>query len=197
MLARWSNIVSRTRTTLRMSDDLTVVAACAASITASLIVLPNAQGAMGGGLAVLMIMIAIVDARRFIIPDELTIAALAVGLLHAAMLDSGSAVEMLAAAALRGALLSLAFFLLLIGYRHFRGREGMGLGDVKLAGVAGVWLDWRMIPIAIEMAALAALAVYAVRIFQKRRSFRTTLRLPFGLFFAPAIWLAWLFGVLF
>jgi|SRR3974390_358826 len=197
MSARWSNIVSRTRTTRRMSDDLTVVAACAASITASLVVLPNAQGAVGGGLAVLMIMIAIVDARRFIIPDELTIAALAVGFLHAALQDSGSVAEMIAIAALRGALLSLAFFVLLIGYRHLRGREGMGLGDVKLAGVAGVWLDWRMIPIAIEMAALAALAVVAVRIFQKGRSFRTTSRLPFGLFFAPAIWLAWLFGVLF
>jgi len=197
MSARWPNIVSLTRTTLRMSEELTIVAACAASIAASLIVLPNAQGAMGGGLAVLMIMIAVVDARHFIIPDELTVAALAVGFLHAAMLDSGAIMEMLVTAAMRGALLAVAFFVLLIGYRHLRGREGMGLGDVKLAGVAGVWLDWRMIPIAIEMAALAALAVYSVRIFQKRRTFRAASRLPFGLFFAPAIWLAWLFGVVF
>ena len=197
MSARWPNIVSLTRTTLRMSEEITIVAACAASIAASLIVLPNAQGAMGGGLAVLMIMIAVVDARHFIIPDELTVAALAVGFLHAAMLDSGAIMEMLATAAMRGAFLAVAFFVLLIGYRYLRGREGMGLGDVKLAGVAGVWLDWRMIPISIEMAALAALAVYSVRIFQKRRAFRAASRLPFGLFFAPAIWLAWLFGVVF
>ncbi len=48
-------------------------------------------------------------------------------------------------------------------YRRLRGREGIGLGDVKLAGVAGAWLDWQSIPIAVEIAALAALAVCLVR----------------------------------
>ena len=35
-------------------------------------------------------------------------------------------------------------------YAQVRGRQGLGLGDVKLALVAGAWLDWMMIPIAID-----------------------------------------------
>jgi leader peptidase (prepilin peptidase)/N-methyltransferase len=73
-----------------------------------------------------------------------------------------------------------------------RGREGIGLGDVKLAGAAGVWLAWTTIPVAIEIAALAALAVYVGRQFAGGRVMSATARMPFGLFLAPAIWIGWL-----
>ncbi len=192
MLARWSTLVSRTLTTARTFEEITILIAWAASIAASLILLPNAQGAIGGGLAVLMIAIAVVDARRFIIPDELTAAALVLGFLHAAIQASDLVMEALASAALRGAVLAFAFLSLRVLFRRIRGREGIGLGDVKLAGVAGVWLDWSMAPVAIEIAALAALAAYAMRLLSKGRSVRSTSRMPFGLFFAPAIWIGWL-----
>ena len=42
-------------------------------------------------------------------------------------------------------------------YEWWRGRRGLGMGDVKLAAVAGVWLDWFTIVAVIEFAALAAL----------------------------------------
>ncbi len=192
MLARWSTLVSRTLTTARTFEEITILIAWAASIAASFILLPNAQGAIGGGLAVLMIAIAVVDARRFIIPDELTGAALVLGFLHAAIQASDLVMEALASAALRGAVLAFAFLSLRVLFRRIRGREGIGLGDVKLAGVAGVWLDWSMAPVAIEIAALAALAAYAMRLLSKGRSVRSTSRMPFGLFFAPAIWIGWL-----
>jgi leader peptidase (prepilin peptidase)/N-methyltransferase len=47
-------------------------------------------------------------------------------------------------------------------------------------------------PIAIEIAAFAALIIYAVRQFLLGRPISATSRLPFGLFFAPAIWICWL-----
>jgi leader peptidase (prepilin peptidase) / N-methyltransferase len=139
-----------------------------------------------------MVAIASVDARRFIIPDELTAAALALGLAYAAVEDTDTWAQALAWAVLRGAIPALAFFAVRAGYRRWRGREGIGLGDVKLAGVAGVWLDWPTIPIAIEIAALAALGTYMVRHFYLRGTVRPTMRLPFGLFLAPAIWIAWI-----
>ena len=192
MLARWSVLISRRLATARTFEEVTIVIAGAAGIAASVLLLPDARGVAGGGLALLMIAIAVVDARRFIIPDELTIAALALGLVHAALLDTDAIMQSLATAALRGAVLALAFWGLRIAYGRLRGREGIGLGDVKLAGVAGVWLDWATMPVAIEIAALAALAVYAVRRFRGGRSVGRTIRLPFGLFFAPAIWIGWL-----
>lgn len=192
MLARWSTLVSRTLTTPRTFEEITILVAWVASIAASLILLPNARGVTGGGLAVLMIAIAVIDARRFIIPDELTVAALALGFLHAAIQGADFIVDALVGAAFRGAVLAFAFLSLQVLYRRIRGREGIGLGDVKLAGVAGVWLDWSTIPVSIEIAALAALAAYAARGLYKRRPVSGTARMPFGLFFAPAIWLGWL-----
>lgn len=192
MLARLSTFVSRTVTTTNTFEEITILAACASSIAASLILFPNVRGIIGGGLGVLMISMAVVDARRFIIPDELTAAALALGFLHATIQSSDMVVEALTSAVLRGVVLALAFLSLRVLYRYIRGREGIGLGDVKLASVAGVWLDWPTIPVAIEIAALAALAIYVVRLSYKGRRVRSTARLPFGLFFAPAIWLGWL-----
>ena len=122
----------------------------------------------------------------------MTAAALALGFLHAAIQDSDMAVEALASAALRGAVLAFAFLSLRVLYRRIRGREGIGLGDVKLASVAGVWLDWEMVPVAIEVAAVAALAVCAMKLLYRGGSVRSMTKLPFGLFFAPAIWLGWL-----
>lgn len=140
---------------------------------------------MAAGLALLMLAIAVVDARRFIIPNELTLAALALALVQAAVLDANPATALLQAA-LRGLALGLIFFAIRETYSRLRGRDGLGLGDVKLAAVAGVWLGWTAIPIAVEVAALSALALYLVR-YLSGRPLRATQRIPFGLFLAPAI----------
>ena len=162
------------------------------AIGASLAVAPGLRGALGAGLALLMLAIAAVDARRFIIPNELTLAAGALGLIYAAVDDPDAIAQALALALLRGAMLGLLFWLLRELYAWLRGREGLGLGDVKLAVAAGIWLDWPAMPIAIEIAALGALALYVAGHVVGRRRIHAATRLPFGLFLAPAIWLAWL-----
>ncbi len=173
--------------------DTALLVASAVAIISSVAAVPGAAGVLGAGLALTMLAIAATDARRFIIPDPLNAAGLALGFSHAAWASEG---ETLAAAvggaALRAALVALSFFVLRALYARYRGREGIGLGDVKLAAVAGAWLDWPVIPIAIEIAALSALAAYAVRRYICRRPLRATSALPFGLFFAPAIWFGWL-----
>jgi leader peptidase (prepilin peptidase)/N-methyltransferase len=97
-------------------------------------------------------------------------------------------------AIVRGAAFALLFFALQVGYRRLRQREGLGTGDVKLAMAGGAWLDWVTIPVVIEIAAAAALAVYLLSYLagQRDEPFRLSSRLPFGLFLAPAIWLGWL-----
>jgi leader peptidase (prepilin peptidase)/N-methyltransferase len=139
-----------------------------------------------------MIGIAAVDARRFIIPDEFSAAAFVLGLVDAALEFPDAPGAAAATAALRGIIAALALFGLWAAYMRLRGREGIGLGDVKLAGVAGAWLDWPSIPLAFEIAALAALTACLAQWLISGRSIRATTRLPFGLFLAPAIWAAWL-----
>jgi len=161
-------------------------------IVTSVILVPDWGGILGAGLAVLMVAIAAADARRFIIPDELSAAALILGLVYAVTEDRDVWAQALAWSAVRGAVSALIFLAVRVLYRRLRGRDGIGLGDVKLAGVAGVWLDWSFIPIAIELAAVAALGAYMIRHFYFRRVLRPTTRMPFGLFLAPAIWISWL-----
>jgi leader peptidase (prepilin peptidase)/N-methyltransferase len=173
-----------------------VVALAIAGVAASLWAAPGLPGWLGAGRALIVLAIAVIDARLFIIPDELTLAGFALALVNAAVISPFDRWEAVGVALLRGAVLALLFFALRTGYRRLRGREGIGLGDVKLAGVAGAWLSLIAIPIAVEIAALAAIAVFCVRHYAAGKPLDTALKFPFGLFFAPAIWIGWLLDVM-
>jgi leader peptidase (prepilin peptidase)/N-methyltransferase len=176
------------------------LAACAIAATAivacvvSLIAAPGWPGWFGAALALIAVAIAVIDARYFIIPNELSAACFALALAYAATTEP-QALWAMFFAVLRGAVLALLFLGLRELYRRLRGRDGLGLGDVKLAGCAGAWLSWLAIPIAIEIAALAAIAVIAVRHYAGGRPLDAALKFPFGLFLAPSIWLGWLIDV--
>ena len=178
------------------SIQVTTAIAAVVGVTASLVAAPNTQGMAGAGLALIMIAIAVVDARRFIIPDDLNIAALALAFINATLVANGSVIEAVASAVLRGGALALAFLGLRVIYRQLRKRDGLGLGDVKLAGVAGAWLGWQTMSIAVEIAAVSALIVYLGRQRALGRPLRSISYLPFGLFLAPAIWLGWLIEIM-
>lgn len=158
---------------------------------ASLVVAPGLPGAFGAGLASLAVAIAIADARSFLIPDPLSGSAALLGLARI-ILEFGA--PDLPEALLRAAATVGAFLLVRIAYRRLRGRQGLGLGDVKLAAVAGIWLDWTAIPVAVEIAAAAALLAVGLRAALGGPRPQAVDRLPFGLFFAPAIWLCWALG---
>ena len=127
---------------------------------------PGTIGLLAAALALVMLAIAVIDWRSFIIPDWLNAAGFGLAIMHAAAQAPEAMLQAIAMAALRG---------------------------VGLALVAGAWLDWLMIPIAIELAAFAALSAYLLRQLASGRSISATNRMPFGLFFAPAIWMCWLF----
>jgi leader peptidase (prepilin peptidase)/N-methyltransferase len=163
----------------------------AAAAALSLYLAPNVGGVFGALLAIVMTAIAHRDAHEFIIPDQYSAAAFALAL-AAAWLDPGQdAIWAIAIALIRAAVLVLAFLGIRLAYHRLRGRQGLGLGDVKLAAVAGAWLDWTMLPVAVEIAALAALTAIAIHQLMTLQALKLTARLPFGLFFAPAIWIAW------
>lgn len=165
--------------------------ACAGALiaAASLVAAPDVHGMLGAALGLAMFGIARSDAGRFVVPDILTAPAFALGLLDGALEDGFSG---LGAALISAALAAGAFFVVRIAYKMYRGREGLGLGDVKLAAVAGAWLGFLGAPWAIEFAALFAIAAYLVRQLRKGRALRAMARLPLGAFLAPAIWLVWL-----
>jgi leader peptidase (prepilin peptidase) / N-methyltransferase len=163
-----------------------------AMVIASLLAAPGPDGLLGAFLSVLMLAIALIDWRRYIIPNELTGAAVVLALIRAGTVGPDADWQAMAWTACRGAATAMPFLALMIGYRRWRGRDGLGLGDVKLAAVAGVWLSFATIFVAIELAALSALGAYFVSGYLRKRAPSATALLPFGLFLAPAIWIGWL-----
>lgn len=162
-----------------------------AAVFASLLFAPAPIGVLGAVLGIVAVAIATVDYYRFIIPDTLNVAGFGGGLVHAAIQHPDAMWWAVGGAVVRGAALAFLFLSIRQFYILIRGRQGLGLGDVKLAGVAGAWLEWLAIPIAIEIAALVALSAYVFRQYWTGDSFSATHRLPFGFFFAPAIWICW------
>lgn len=152
---------------------------------------PNLAGAFGAALALLMLAIAVSDARHFLVPNVLTAPAFLLGLVFEVLFGAEPFVSAITVCLLRALAAALPFLALMLLYQWLRGRPGLGMGDVKLAAVAGAWLDWVTIAWVIEAAALAAIITYAVWRYLLHRPVTPTTRLPFGLFFAPAIWLGW------
>ncbi|HZZ24508.1 MAG TPA: A24 family peptidase [Roseiarcus sp.] len=162
----------------------------------SIAIEPGVDGVLGGALGVSMLGVAAADARRYVVPDALSGGAFALGVIRAATANSDSAFAAALMAISHAAFAAGLFLLVRIAYRRFRGRDGLGLGDVKLAGAAGAWLSLPMLPIAIEIASITALAAYVFRQKKRARMVRAVGRIPFGAFFAAAIWLGWVMDTL-
>jgi leader peptidase (prepilin peptidase) / N-methyltransferase len=171
---------------------LVIVLIGALAVGLSFAASPDWRGAFGAALALLMLAIALSDFRHFIVPDALSASAFMLGLIFAALFDDAPLAETILTCLLRAAAAALPLLALMLFYEWWRGRPGLGLGDVKLAAVAGTWLDLFTIVGVIEVAALAALAAYVTWRYVLHRPIAATTPLPFGVFLAPAIWAGWL-----
>jgi len=175
-----------------MRAPLVLSCALLVGVFASLVTAPAAEGIFGAFLAALMLAIAAHDARHYLIPNELTGAAFALALLRAAAVVPDIGARALLWPVARALAVALPLLLLMLAYRRWRGRDGLGLGDVKLAAVCGAWLDLATVAAVIEFAALLAIGAYVANAALQRKPLRGTAFLPFGLFLAPSIWIGWL-----
>lgn len=159
----------------------------------SFLLLEPAAAAISSGFGLAMGAIAYSDARRFIVPDSLSLPAIPAGLLANGWLTAGAPSDavMLShlAAALTGA---LCLFTVREAYAALRGREGLGLGDVKLAAVAGAWTGFAGLPLVLLLACLGAIAAILAASIRGKANLAATTAVPLGATLAPAIWLVWL-----
>ncbi len=139
-------------------------------------------------LGALMVAGADVDARTCLLPDLVTLGAVVAGLLAAYLLEPFDPWAALGEAAARAAILATSLLLVRWSYAWLRGREGLGLGDVKLAGGIGAWLPWDSIPVCFALAAGAGL-VCVLLLRLRGGSVNAALKIPLGAFLCPALWL--------
>jgi leader peptidase (prepilin peptidase) / N-methyltransferase len=156
----------------------------------SLALLSPAMAAFAALLGLLAIVIARADLDSFIIPDWTVLALLVAGL-GLTIFEGG--LGALPDAALRAIVAAGVLYLLRFAYKWRAGIEGLGLGDVKLAGAAGPWLMWSTLPFAVAVAAVAAILMIGARALVVREQVEWRQALPFGAFLAPAIWFSFLF----
>lgn len=137
-----------------------------------------------------LLVLGMVDALALRLPDVFTLPLIAGGVAVSLLLPENDVLGHTI-----GALAGLAiFYAIAEGYRLLRGREGLGLGDVKLAGVAGAWLGWQALSFVVLVACALGLVWVGVAAVRRGREGLEE-RIPFGIALALAIWIIWLYGL--
>jgi len=136
-------------------------------------------------LALLAVVFIDLDCR--IIPDAITLPLVVVGLLWSLVGPLSVWDAVLGVVAGGGGLLLVAW-----GYQRLTGREGLGMGDVKLMGMIGAFLGWSGALSTVLLGSLVGTLVGLGLILSGRGNRLTAL--PFGTFLAPAAWFVFFLG---
>ncbi|AMP16924.1 prepilin peptidase [Collimonas pratensis] len=138
--------------------------------------------------AYLLIAMTFIDADTQLLPDDLTLPLLWLGLL----LNISGLFAPLSEAVIGAAAGYLSLWLIYWAFKLLTGKEGMGYGDFKLLAALGAWLGWKMLPIIILFSSLVGAVVGLVLIIVARRG--RDIPIPFGPYLAAAGLLALLYG---
>lgn len=164
----------------------------AALVAVSALILPVRLAIVSALLGTAMLAIAVIDADRFIVPDRLSLPAIAAGLLVSGNLMDPGATFIIELSHLVGAILASAcLWAIAAAYRRWRGEDGLGFGDVKLASAAGAWVGLELLPLVLVLAAGTALAAVLANAAWRGIRLDQRMRVPFGAFLAPSIWVVW------
>jgi len=119
--------------------------------------------------------IAIIDARHYVIPDELSYGGLVVGLALALFGGASGFVNALIGAAVGWALL---WVVRTVGSYVLK-QEAMGWGDVKMLAMIGAFVGWKGVLMTVFLGALAGSLIFLpLQLMGKKRL------VPFGVFLA-------------
>ena len=146
--------------------------------------------ALVGALVLTWILIAltVIDIRTQLLPDQLTLPLLWIGLLaatHSWYVDPVTAI-------LGAAVGYLSLWSVYWVFKLATGKEGMGYGDFKLLAAIGAFVGWQGILPVLLLSSLIGAVVGSVWLALKGRDRATPI--PFGPYLAAAGWVQLLFG---
>ena len=128
-------------------------------------------------LLMALLALALIDFDTLLLPDQITLPLLWLGLGAALWLDAG---PMLADAVLGAAAGYLVFWAFYWGHHLLTGREGLGRGDFKLLAALGAWLGWQGILPVVLIASVLGVGYGAVGMLRGTATRATPI--PFGTF---------------
>jgi leader peptidase (prepilin peptidase)/N-methyltransferase len=136
------------------------------------------------------IALAFIDQETGLLPDDLTLPLVWVGLL---VNLSGGFVPL--PEAVIGAVAGyLALWLVYWGFKLLTGKEGMGYGDFKMNAAVGAFLGWKMLPLVILLSSMVGLVFGALQMFAARGKWDAGFRFHFGPYIAIAALVALFWG---
>ena len=121
-----------------------------------------------------------IDLDHMILPDEITLGGLAIGLLGATLNPEREFMEAFLGVLIGGGTLWLVAYV----YFVFTGRDGLGGGDIKLLAWLGSLLGWKSIPFIILFSSMTGSVVGLAMSRKNREGLKTVI--PFGPFIAAA-----------
>jgi leader peptidase (prepilin peptidase)/N-methyltransferase len=142
-----------------------------------------------------LVALAFIDIDTQLLPDNLTLPLLWLGLLLALVLPAvdGARLPVDLRSAVIGAIVGyLSLWSVYQLFRLLTGKEGMGFGDFKLLAALGAWLGWQMLlPIVLGAAGVGAVVGITAIVLKARGK---GVPMAFGPYLAAAGWLALMFG---
>lgn len=121
-----------------------------------------------------MIALAFIDLDTQLLPDEVTLPLLWIGLL----INLGNGFTDISSAVIGAASGYIFLWLIYWCFKIATGKEGMGYGDFKLLAVIGAWFGWKMLPLVVLLSSLAG-AVIGIGLIIVAKNKRDT-PFPFG-----------------
>lgn len=142
-----------------------------------------------------LVALAAIDFDRQLLPDDITLPLLWLGLLISLLGPSGvsRSIPVDPASSIIGAAAGyLSLWSVFQVFKLLTGKEGMGYGDFKLFAAFGAWFGWQMLLLIILLAAVAG-ATVGIALIALRRHGRG-MPIPFGPYLAAAGWVALIWG---
>jgi leader peptidase (prepilin peptidase)/N-methyltransferase len=149
---------------------------------------PTVQGMAALVLTAFLIALTGIDTDHQLLPDNLTLPLLWLGLVLSLFEVFVDPVTSIAGATAGYLSLWIVFHL----FRLLTGKEGMGFGDFKLLAALGAWMGWQVLPLIILFSSLVGAIVGIVLMGLHRH--KSGQPMPFGPFIAAAGWIALIWG---
>lgn len=139
--------------------------------------------ALGAALFVwFTIALAVIDQETGLLPDDLTLPLVWLGLL----LNLNGTFVPLREAVIGAVAGYLSLWLVYWAFKLVTGKEGMGFGDFKMNAAVGAFLGWSMLPLVIILSSFVGLAFGAAQMFAARGRWDGGFRFHFGPYLAIA-----------
>jgi leader peptidase (prepilin peptidase) / N-methyltransferase len=124
-----------------------------------------------------MIALFVIDYQHQILPNVITVPGIVIGILANVLAGPGWVPSIIGAAVGAGSLYAIAEI-----YYRVRHEEGLGMGDVKMLGMIGAFLGWKLVLLTLVISSFLGSIIGVFVLVSRKESLKYAM--PFGTFLA-------------